>query len=116
MSTVTHSMTENVMEIAESIQTGDIGYLTTWLADIISESADLEETVRAAGLLEKMADYKPPARTTEQGEQYYGMEETERMQDKPDGRVSLKERLAQKKAEVSGQGKDMQESREKIKR
>ncbi len=40
--------------------------------------------------------------------------ETGKMQDKPAGRVSLKERLAKKRAEVSSQGKEVQKNRENI--
>ena len=129
----TRNMTENVSEIAESIKQGDTGHLTTWLADIISEGAVPEEIKRATELLEKLAEYKPLAKIEETEEQNYNMidnvlnngvgekaqkEENKRMDEKSAARVSLKTRLAEKKAQVEGQSKehDVQENEKKSQR
>jgi len=115
------NMTENVSDLAESISQGDTSHLTAWLADVIAEGTELEETKRAAELLEKLADYKPLAKIEEMEEQNYNMvdnvlnngagekaqkEENKKEQERPAAKASLKARLAEKKAIVSGQGKD----------
>lgn len=126
----TRNMTENVSELAESIKQGDTGHLTTWLADIISEGAVPEEIKRATELLEKLTEYKPLAKIEEAEEQNYNMidnvlnngvgekaqrEENKRMEEKPPASVSLKVRLAEKKAQVEGKSKehDVQENEKK---
>lgn len=126
----TRNMTENVSELAESIKQGDTGHLTTWLADIISKGAVPEEIKRATELLEKLTEYKPLAKIEEAEEQNYNMidnvlnngvgekaqrEENKRMEEKPPARVSLKVRLAEKKAQVEGKSKehDVQENEKK---
>ena len=126
----TRNMTENVSELAESIKQGDTGHLTTWLADIISEGAVPEEIKRATELLEKLTEYKPLAKIEEAEEQNYNMidnvlnngvgekaqrEKNKRMEEKPPARVSLKVRLAEKKAQVEGKSKehDVQENEKK---
>ena len=123
------NMTENVSDLVESINQGDTSHLTTWLADVIAEGTEPEETKRAAELLEKLADYKPLAKIEEMEEQNYNMvdnvlnngagekaqkEENKKEQERPAARTSLKARLAEKKAIVSGQGKD-HEAQENIK-
>lgn len=126
----TRNMTENVSELAESIKQGDTEHLTTWLADIISEGAVPEEIKRATELLEKLTEYKPLAKIEEAEEQNYNMidnvlnngvgekaqrEKNKRMEEKPPARVSLKVRLAEKKAQVEGKSKehDVQENEKK---
>lgn len=126
----TRNMTENVSELAESIKQGDTGHLTTWLADIISDGAVPEEIKRATELLEKLTEYKPLAKIEEAEEQNYNMidnvlnngvgekaqrEKNKRMEEKPPARVSLKVRLAEKKAQVEGKSKehDVQENEKK---
>ena len=126
----TRNMTENVSELAESIKQGDTGHLTTWLADIISEGAVPEEIKRATELLEKLTEYKPLAKIEAAEEQNYNMidnvlnngvgekaqrEKNKRMEEKPPARVSLKVRLAEKKAQVEGKSKehDVQENEKK---
>ena len=98
---------------------------------------------RAAELLQELNDYKPLAKIEELEEQNYNMvdnvpnngagekaqkeeipsghtmmpcganKENKKLQEKSAGRVSLKERLAQKQAIVSGKGNEPQEGREK---
>ncbi len=115
------SMTENVADGAEAIEKGDTGYMTDWLANVLVEGAEPEETKKAAELLEKLSEYKPLAKIEELEENNYNMidnvlnngagekaqkEENRREQERPAARTSLKARLAEKKAIVSGQGKD----------
>lgn len=115
------NMTENVSDLVESINQGDTSHLTTWLADVVAEGTEPEEIKRAAELLEKLAEYKPLAKIEEMEEQNYNMvdnvlnngagekaqkEENKKEQERPAARASLKARLAEKKALVSGQGKD----------
>ncbi len=137
------SMDENVSEIAGAIRQGDTGHLTAWLADILIGDATMEEMERAAELLQELNDYKPLAKIEELEEQNYNMvdnvpnngagekaqkeeipsghtmmpcganKENKKLQEKSAGRVSLKERLAQKQAIVSGKGNEPQEGREK---
>lgn len=122
------SMEENVSEIAGAIRQGDTGHLTEWLADIIADGMVPGEVERAVELLGELNDYKPLARTPEMEEQNCSMidnvpdngagekprkEENKKLQEKPDGRVSLRERLAQKQAAVSGRGNEPQEGKKK---
>lgn len=115
------NMTENVADLTESINQGDTSHLMTWLADVIAEGTEPEETKRAAELLEKLAEYKPLAKIEEMEEQNHNMvdnvlnngagekaqkEENRKEQERPAARTSLKARLAEKKALVSGQGKE----------
>ena len=122
------SMEENVLGIAGAIRQGETGHLTEWLADIIDDGAGPEEMERAVELLKELNDFKPLAKIEEMEEQNYNMvdnvlnngagekarkKEIQKQQDKPIGRVSLKERLAQKQALVSGRGSRTQEGKEK---
>lgn len=115
------SMTENILDGAEAIEKGDTGYMTEWLANVLAEGAEPEETQKAAELLEKLSEYKPLAKIEELEENNYNMidnvlnngvgekaqkEENRREQERPAARTSLKARLAEKKALVSGKGKD----------
>ncbi len=123
------SMTENVSEIAEALKQRDTHDIAMWLADVVTEGTEPEETKRAMELLEKLADYKPLAKIEEMEEQNYNMvdnvlnngagekaqkEAARREQEQSAAKVSLKVRLAEKKALVSGQGKD-HEAQENIK-
>ncbi len=115
------SMTENVSEIAEALKQRDTHDIAMWLADVVTEGTEPEETKRAMELLEKLAEYKPLAKIEEIEEQNYNMvdnvlnngagekaqkEENKKEQERPAARTSLKARLAEKKAFISGQGKD----------
>ena len=115
------SMTENVSEIAEALKQRDTHDIALWLADIAADGTVPEERKRAMELLEKLAEYKPLAKIEEMEEQNYNMvdnvlnngagekaqkEENKKEQERPAARTSLKARLAEKKALVSGQGKD----------
>ena len=112
----TRNMTENVSELQEMIQQGDTERLSTWLNDVITDGAVPEETLQAKELLEKLAEYKPLAQIEEVEEQNYNMidnvlnngaekvqrEANKKEQEQNDFRTSLKDRLAEKKAQVTG--------------
>ena len=113
-------MTVNVSEIAEALNQRDTHDLGLWLVDVFSEGTEPEQK-RAMEILKKLTEYKPLAKVEEMEEQNYNMvddvlnngagekaqkEENKREQERPAARTSLKARLAEKKALVSGQGKD----------
>ena len=123
------NMTENIAEISEMIGQGDTEHITKWLDEVIYEGAVPEDEEQAKELLVKLAEYKPLAKIEEMEEQNYNMvdnvlnngagekkqkEENKKEQERPAARTSLKARLAEKKALVSGQGKD-REAQENIK-
>lgn len=122
------SMEKNVSDIAGAVRQGDTAHLTEWLADIIENGEEPERMERAVEILKELNDYKPFAQVEEMEEQNCNMidnvlnngagekvqkEENKKLQEKPAGRVSLKERLAQKQAIVSSRGKEPQEGIEK---
>ena len=119
------SMTENVSELAEALKQGDTRDIALWLADVVTEGTEPEETKRAMELLEKLTEYKPLAKIEEMEEQNYNMvdnvlnngagekaqkEENKKAQDRPAAKPSLKARLAEKKAQVAGQGREQEEN------
>ena len=119
------SMTENVSEIAEALKQRDTHDIALWLADIAADGTVPEERKRAMELLEKLAEYKPLAKIEEMEEQNYNMvdnvlnngagekaqkEENKKTQDRPAAKPSLKARLAEKKAQVAGQGREQEEN------
>ncbi len=119
------NMTENVSELADALKQGDTQDIVSWLADIAADKTEPEESRRAKELLEKLAEYKPLAKIEEMEEQNYNMvdnvlnngagekaqkEENRKAQDKPAAKPSLKARLAEKKAQVAGQGREQEEN------
>ncbi len=119
------SMTENVSEIAEALKQRDTRDMALWFADIAADGTEPEERKRAMEFLGKLAEYKPLAKIEEMEEQNYNMvdnvlnngagekaqkEENKKAQDRPAAKPSLKARLAEKKAQVAGQGKEQEEN------
>ena len=117
----TQNMTENVSEIAEALKQRDTHDMALWIAEIAADGTEPEERKRALELLKKLTEYKPLAKIEEMEEQNYNMvdnvlnngagekaqkEENKKELERPAARTSLKARLAEKKALVSGQGKD----------
>lgn len=115
------TMTENVSEISEMIGQGNVEHLTEWLNEVVAMETAPKEMQQANELLEKLAEYKPLAKIEEMEEQNYNMvdnvlnngagekaqkEENKKAQDKPAEKMSLKARLAEKRAQVAGQGHD----------
>ena len=123
------SMTENVEELSQEIKTEGTERISDILREIVIEGVVLEEVERAKELLDKLSEYKPLAKVEEVEEQNYNMidnvlnngaekakKEADRNEmDKPRGRVSLKERLAEKKAIIAGNDK-VAEAQENVKR
>lgn len=114
------NMTESVSEISEMIVQGNTEPITDWLNEVISEGALPDEMQRAKVLLEKLAEYKPLAKIEEMEEQNYNMidnvlnngaekaqrEANKKDQEQPAVKVSLKARLAEKKAQIAGSGQE----------
>lgn len=114
------NMTESVLEISEMIVQGNTEPITDWLNEVISEGALPDEMQRAKVLLEKLAEYKPLAKIEEMEEQNYNMidnvlnngaekaqrEANKKEQEQPAVKVSLKARLAEKKAQIAGSGQE----------
>ena len=114
------NMTESVSEISEMIVQGNTEPITDWLNEVISEGALPDEMQRAKVLLEKLAEYKPLAKIEEMEEQNYNMidnvlnngaekaqrEANKKEQEQPAVKVSLKARLAEKKAQIAGSGQE----------
>lgn len=127
-----------VANITEDIRNGNTGYLNDFLNAVISEGVregitdilgqgveiDDSEAVqtarRAKELLDKLAEYKPLAKIEELEEQNYNMidnvlnngaEKKEQGQTK--GRISIKEKLAEKKAVIEQRDKAERTSPEK---
>ena len=113
-------MTESVSEISEMIVQGNTEPITDWLNEVISEGALPDEMQRTKVLLEKLAEYKPLAKIEEMEEQNYNMidnvlnngaekaqrEANKKNQEQSAVKVSLKARLAEKKAQVEGSGQE----------
>ena len=114
------NMTESVSEISEMIVQGNTEPITDWLSEVISEGALPDEMQRTKVLLEKLAEYKPLAKIEEMEEQNYNMidnvlnngaekaqrEANKKNQEQSAVKVSLKARLAEKKAQVEGSGQE----------
>ena len=114
------NMTESVSEISEMIVQGNTEPITDWLNEVISEGALPDEMQRAKVLLEKLAEYKPLAKIEEMEEQNYNMidnvlnngaekaqrEANKKNQEQSAVKVSLKARLAEKKAQIAGSGQE----------
>ena len=119
------SMTENVSEIAEALNQRDTLDIAVWFAEVFAESTEPEEKQRVMEIAKKLAEYKPLAKIEEMEEQNYNMvdnvlnngagekvqkEENKKAQDRPAAKPSLKARLAEKKAQVAGQGREQEEN------
>ena len=114
------NMTESVSEISEMIVQGNTEPITDWLNEVISEGALPDEMQRTKVLLEKLAEYKPLAKIEEMEGQNYNMidnvlnngaekaqrEANKKNQEQSAVKVSLKARLAEKKAQVEGSGQE----------
>lgn len=81
------------------------------MQEVIEEGADPEDVEKAKELLERLAEYKPLAKVEELEEANYNMIDNVLNNEKPkkeehtEGRVSIKEKLAEKRAELSRSGK-----------
>lgn len=127
-----------VANITEDIRNGNTGYLNDFLNAVISEDVregitdifgqgveiDNSEAVqtarRAKELLDKLAEYKPLAKVEELTEQNYNMIDNvlnngaeKKEQEQTKGRISIKEKLAEKKAVIEQKDKAERTSPEK---
>ena len=127
-----------VANIAEDIRNGNTGYLNDFLNAVIFEGVregitdifgqgveiDNSEAVqtarRAKELLDKLAEYKPLAKVEELTEQNYNMIDNvlnngaeKKEQEQTKGRISIKEKLAEKRAVIEQRDKTERTSPEK---
>ena len=127
-----------VANITEDIRNGNTGYLNDFLNAVISEGVregitdifgqgveiDNSEAVqtarRAKELLDKLAEYKPLAKVEELTEQNYNMIDNvlnngaeKKEQEQTKGRISIKKKLAEKKAVIEQRDKAERTSPEK---
>lgn len=119
-----------VANITEDIKNGNTGYLNDFLNAIIAESVkegitdifgqgteiDNSEAVQTARkakeLLDKLSEYKPLAKVEELEESNYNMidnvlnnEKSKKEEERSTGRISIKEKLAEKKAMIEHRDK-----------
>ena len=104
----------NITMILSSIESGDDGYLREWLEDIIEQDEIQENKEHAKQLLQrlehtaKIRDYKPLAKVEELEEGNYTRidgiidtsEKHNREEEKHHERCSIREKMAEKKAEI----------------
>lgn len=127
-----------VANITEDIRNGNTGYLNDFLNAVISEgvregitdifgggveiegSEAVQTARRAKELLDKLAEYKPLAKVEELTEQNYNMIDNvlnngaeKKEQEQIKGRISIKEKLAEKKAVIEQRDKAERTSPEK---
>lgn len=127
-----------VANITEDIRNGNTGYLNDFLNAVISEGVregitdifgqgveiDDSEAVqtarRAKELIDKLAEYKPLAKIEELEEQNYNMIDNvlnngaeKKEQEQTKGRISIKEKLAEKRAVIEQRDKTERTSPEK---
>lgn len=93
--------------LTEDISNGQADYLQDFLRDVIEDAGLAENVRKAQELSQKLSEYKPLAKIEEMEEQNYNMVGNvlnngagEKKQEKRTERVSIKERLSQKKAEI----------------
>ena len=98
------SMEDSIPLVYDMLNDGQVGNLEEWLNEVIAEGALPEEEKQAKELLEKLAEYKPLAKVEELEECNYNMidnvlnnEKPKEEKEKQSGRISIKEKLAEKK-------------------
>ena len=114
----------NIRGIAESIENGQDSGARAYLNSFVQESDDLETVAQAKKLLKQLQEYKPLAKVEEMVEENYNQIDNQLSNIPPAGdeknatpqekavhieerkkmrsRVSMKEKLAEKKAEIAG--------------
>ena len=125
-----------IANITEDIRNGNTGYLNDFLNALISDSiresmtdifgkgTELDDSEgvqtarKAKELLDKLAEYKPLAKIEELEEYNYNMIDNVLNNEKPKeekqtGRISIKEKLAEKKAVIEQRDKSEKEAPEK---
>ena len=106
--------------IADDIRTGNVKPLSIFLQASIDEGIDEDSERQAKELLVKLAEYKPLAKVEELEEQNYNMIDNvlnngaeKKEQEQTKGRISIKEKLAEKKAVIEQRDKAERTSPEK---
>ena len=114
------SMEDSIPLVYDMLNDGQIENLEEWLNEVIAEGALPEEEKQAKELLEKLAEYKPLAKVEELEECNYNMidnvlnnEKPKEEKEKQSGRISIKEKLAEKKAVIEQKDKAEREVPEK---
>ena len=127
-----------IANITEDIRNGNTGYLNDFLnalisdsiregmTDIVGKGTELDDSEgiqtarKAKELLDKLAEYKPLAKIEELEECNYNMidnvlnnEKPKEEKEKQSGRISIKEKLAEKKAVIEQRDKSEKEAPEK---
>lgn len=110
-----------IEEITADIRSGESGHLKDFLQAVIEEGADQDDVVpQARNFLQRLSDYKPLAKVEELEEANYNMidnvlnnEKPKKEQEGNEGRISVKEKLAEKRAELGQPGKQMVQEKEK---
>lgn len=98
----------------EDISNGQADYLQDFLRDVIEDAGLAENVRKAQELSQKLSEYKPLAKVEEMEEQNYNMVDNvlnNGAGEKRTERVSIKERLSQKKAEIEQSGNDTEHKR-----
>ena len=111
-------MEDSIPMVYDMLNDGQVGNLEEWLNEVIAEGALPEEEKQAKELLEKLAEYKPLAKVEELEECNYNMIDNVLNNEKPKeekqaGRISIKEKLAEKKAVIEQRDKSDKEAPEK---
>lgn len=107
----------NVESLAADIESGNTGYITDMLKGVADDvDSDITDVHAAQDLLQKLDDYKPLAKIEEQVEENFNQIDNHLSNIPPDheekkdrGRVSVKEKLEEKKAVVDKMAKDKPE-------
>ena len=114
----------NIRGIAESIENGQDSGARAYLNSFVQESDDLETVAQAKKLLKQLQEYKPLAKVEEMVEENYNQIDNQLSNIPPAGdeknampqekavhieerkktrsRISMKEKLAEKRAEIAG--------------
>ena len=114
------SMEDSIPLVYDMLNDGQVGNLEEWLNEVIAEGALPEEEKQAKKLLERLAEYKPLAKVEELEECNYNMidnvlnnEKPKEEKEKQSGRISIKEKLAEKKEVTRQRDKAEREAPEK---
>ena len=102
-----------IAKLTAYIASGNVQHLQAYLRDAIEEDGLEEDVKRAQELLEKMTAYKPLAKIEELEEANYNMiddvlnnEKPKKEEERSSGRISVKEKLAEKKAVIEQRDKN----------
>ena len=102
-----------IEKLSADIASGNVEHLQAYLRDAIEEDGLEEDVKRAQELLEKLTAYKPLAKIEELEEANYNMiddvlnnEKPKKEEERSSGRISVKEKLAEKKAVIEQRDKN----------